>query len=36
MTAVTSPAATGRHAELPDAAGEVALKLRAPEFPPYR
>ena len=35
MTAVTSPAASGRYAELLDA-DEAALKLRAPEFSLYR
>jgi hypothetical protein len=36
MTAVTSPAASGRYAELLDAADEAELKLRAPELSLYR
>jgi hypothetical protein len=36
MTAVTSPAAAGRYAELLDAADKAALKLLAPEFSLYR
>ena len=36
MTAVTSPAATGRYAELLDTAAEAALTLGAPEFSLYR
>ena len=36
MAAVTSPAATGRYAELLDTAAEAALPLGDPEFSLYR
>lgn len=36
MTAVTSPAAIGRYAELLDTADEAALKRVTPEFSLYR